>query len=216
MDMAFDFGEPSHPLGEVESISYTQAAAYVERMHYLGKAGSTSHSYGLFQSGALVGVITFGTIITKNAAAICGEQYAGDVLELTRLVLIDDTPPFSESHFIAGSFRCLRRDRGATVLISYADSAAGHVGVVYQATNWLYTGFTTKGGYTAHDGTKLHARTVSDGRKGVNAATVGGLTWTPMEPKHRYVTFVGDKRQRRAMRAALRWPVLPYPKAVNA
>ena len=32
--------------------------------------------------------------------------------------------------------------------------------------------------------------------------------------KHRYVQFLGDRRLKRTLRAALRWPVLPYPKAV--
>ena len=31
-------------------------------------------------------------------------------------------------------------------------------------------------------------------------------------PKHRYVGIFGDRRQKRILRAALRWPVLPYPK----
>jgi hypothetical protein len=32
------------------------------------------------------------------------------------------------------------------------------------------------------------------------------------EPKHRYVYFVGSKTQKKAMRKALKYPVLPYPK----
>jgi hypothetical protein len=31
-------------------------------------------------------------------------------------------------------------------------------------------------------------------------------------PKHRYVGIYGDKRTKRLLKTALRWPVLPYPK----
>ena len=76
----------------------------------------------------------------------------------------------------------------------------------------MYTGYSTKGGYVADDGTKLHARTVSDSRKGVNAAThKANLHWEPMLPKHRYVTFTNL-----AARPDLCWPVLPYPKRAVA
>ena len=31
-------------------------------------------------------------------------------------------------------------------------------------------------------------------------------------PKHRYVGIYGDRRTKRLLKAALRWPVLAYPK----
>ena len=34
-------------------------------------------------------------------------------------------------------------------------------------------------------------------------------------PKHRYVGIYGDRRTKRMLKAALHWPVLPYPKRTN-
>jgi hypothetical protein len=43
-----------------------------------------------------------------------------------------------------------------------------------------------------------------------------GCQFRKGEPKHRYVGIFGDKRTKRLVRKALKWPVLPYPKRVAA
>lgn len=51
---------------------------------------------------------------------------------------------------------------GLRAIVSHSDPAAGHVGTVYQAMNWLYTGLTrTDVKYIAADGTEYHSRAVS-------------------------------------------------------
>ena len=212
-DALFGLPEARRGFGAVAPISIAIAAEFISERHYLGRPGAASVAFGLWRDTRLVGVCTYGTIISKNAAAICGDQWADRVLELTRLVLIDDTPANSESYFIAQTFRGLD---GPRVLLSYADTNAGHVGTIYQATNWLYTGASTKGGYVTADGEAMHARSVSDARKNANAATSGlSLSWQSGPPKHRYVNFVGSRSQKRSMRRALRWSTLPYPKPLR-
>src|SRR5438105_3958056 len=39
-----------------------------------------------------------------------------------------------------------------------------------------------------------------------------GFVFFKTRPKHRYVNFVGDKDTVHALRKALKWDVLPYPK----
>lgn len=208
-DALFGLPEGRRGYGSVAPLPIPDASAFIERHHYLGRAGAASYAFGLWRGVELVGVCTYGTIIAKNAAAICGDTWADRVLELTRLVLLDDTPSNSESYFIGQTFRKMPRPR---VLLSYADSHAGHVGTIYQATNWLYTGASTKGGYVTAEGELMHARTVSDARKGVSAATSSlNLRWQSCPPKHRYVNFIGSRTEKRAMRSALLWPVMPYP-----
>lgn len=203
------FGLPGarEGFGSVAPIDIPTASEFITQRHYLGRPGAASFAFGLWDGTTLAGVCTYGTIISKNAAAICGERWADTVLELTRLVLLDETPKNSESYFIGQTFKWLN---GPRVLLSYADTNAGHVGTIYQATNWLYTGASTKGGYVTADGEQMHARTVSDARKGVSAADLD-LRWQPCPPKHRYVNFIGSKTEKRAMRRELRWPVLDYP-----
>jgi hypothetical protein len=71
------------------------------------------------------------------------ESRAKDVYELNRLWLDDSLPRNSESRFIGWCLRELRRKQPRVILVSYADSKEGHVGYVYQSTNWVYTGTTT-------------------------------------------------------------------------
>ncbi len=132
----------------VGPVDYSLGNTLIAKNHYLGRPGSTSEAFGLFDGNEIVGAITYGTIMRKNAAAICGEAWADQVLELTRLWVSDDYARNTESWFIAKSIRLLKLLRPDTaILLSYADSAAGHVGFIYQATNWMYTGYSTKGSF---------------------------------------------------------------------
>ena len=76
-----------------------------------------------------------------------------------------------------------------------------HVGYVYQATNWLYTGLTKP--RTDKYSESGHARhyAVGETRRQMRTA------------KHRYVYLVGDRREVKKMRRALKYPIYEkYPK----
>ncbi|RAL70115.1 hypothetical protein C1G86_1440 [Dehalococcoides mccartyi] len=40
-------------------------------------------------------------------------------------------------------FRYLKRHTDLKFLVSYSDPSAGHLGIIYQATGWLYTGLSS-------------------------------------------------------------------------
>ncbi len=117
---------------------------------------------------------------------------------------------------IADSLKLLNEQPSA--VISYADSALGHVGIVYQASNWLYTGATT-----SHDklymvnGMALHPMSIRD-QFGVTNPSVwakeNNVQTINPSPKHRYFYFNGNKHQRKNMTSKLAYPVVAqYPKA---
>ncbi len=63
--------------------------------------------------------------------------------ELARLYLVDDTPPFAETWFMAQGVKWVRREHPEVdLLISYADPSAGHKGTIYKAGNWIPDGRT--------------------------------------------------------------------------
>lgn len=191
----------------VAPVDFSTVKKVLAEAHYIGRPGSTSVRLGLWIGGDLAGVLTYGTIPRPNSRAICGPEYEAQVLELTRLALYDWAPHNSESWFIGQSFKHVIVQRPATrILVSYADGRHGHVGTVYQATNWIYTGSSTGDVvYQCEDGRTLHPRTV--GWKDLPPGK-----WVPAGNKYRYVQFVGDKAQRREARKNLRWSSLPYPK----
>ena len=190
----------------VGSISWRNSVEIMRNYHYLGRPpGTTAKCYGLYRGGEVMGAIIYGNIFRKNAARICGVKWADSVLELSRLWVTDELPRNTESWFIARSLRLLRADRpDIAILLSYADSNVGHVGTIYQATNWLYTGASTEGQTVDSDGNPISRRKLKRG------AT--GYTRAHRCPKHRYVMFLGARHTRRELRHSLRWPVLPYPK----
>jgi hypothetical protein len=106
------------------------------------------------------------------------------------------------------------------VVVSYADTAMGHVGYVYQATNFVYTGLSAKRtDWKVRGQEHLHGATISDRTRGMAnraeaiRAMYGDDFYLQDRPrKHRYVYFVGTKKDRQQMREALRYRVEPYPK----
>ena len=108
--------------------------------------------------------------------------------------------------------RALRRSTSIAFLFSYADPTQGHVGTIYQATGWLYTGLSQATPlYDIGDGIARHSRSLSHAygshsikhfaRYGVEVKKV------PQAAKHRYVYFLDP-----SFRHRLNVPVLPYPK----
>lgn len=90
-----------------------------------------------------------------------------------------------------------------TFVVSYADTGWGHVGYVYQATNFLYTGMSAKRVDTYQPEGKHCRNYDKDNHSDLHQTR---------NPKHRYVYLVGNKRERREMLKELRYPIMPYPK----
>lgn len=94
------------------------------------------------------------------------------------------------------------------IVVSYADTQHSHTGIVYQATNFLFTG-TTKPRTDIDTGDK-HSRHYKD---------KGEVDYSKRKfrsAKHRYVMFLGSKVERKKMLKALRYPIMKYPKRITS
>lgn len=131
-------------------IPERKATELVIQNHYLHRRCQISWCWGIQQGDDILGVLTIGRPATWSAmAGVVGETYiqqkgvfsrSKDVYELNRLWVHDSLPRNTESRFIAWCLREVRKKHPQIILISYADGMSGHVGYVYQATNWLYLG----------------------------------------------------------------------------
>lgn len=220
----FDLSHPVMPVLDVSRcearlINHETAARMVETYHYAHRVPSISFAMGLFIDNALAGCICYGTPAATNQRELCGKEYIERMLELNRLFIFDWAGKNSESWLIGQSFKYLS-DSQYVVLLSYADTSRGHLGKIYQATNWLYTGLSDPGGAREIiiNGKSVHSHTVADlyGTRSLKQLSSMGVDFEVSEKilKHRYVYFLGNKRQRKELRKALKWPVLPYPKNV--
>lgn len=186
-------------------ITTAEAKVLVLSKHYARRMPSVSWAFGAFDAlGSLVGVLTVGKPASRPlCVGVCGVDYAPNVYELSRLIFSKDVL-YGESQLIGFALRELKRHN--VILVSFADSGMGHVGYVYQATNFLYTGTTKErtdkwvpyGKHPRHyDSSNEHLRVVRTA-------------------KHRYIYFAGDKRFKRDALRALNYPQEPYPKGDNA
>lgn len=127
----------------IKQITYSEAMDIVTQHHYLHRRSSCSFAFGLFKhnNDNVVGVITYGKPASNSlCVGICGKEEAENVIELTRLYIFDTTPKNTESYFIGNTIKLINKD----IVVSYADSSVGHIGTVYQATNFIYTGLSDR------------------------------------------------------------------------
>ncbi len=118
--------------------------AILAQNHYSGTCSSITVGYGVYWRGQLKGGIVFSAGVGRFANAYCRICKPTEIVELTRLWLHDDLPKNGESRVIGLALRVLRKGRGRfRAALSYADEYAGHVGTIYQATNFRYMGTST-------------------------------------------------------------------------
>ena len=196
----------------VAPMSIGAARALLIRNHYLHSLpGGTQLAFGAFVDSRLMGALTIGCGPSQAYRLVQGAR-PDDCGVLTRLWLSDDLPTNSESRVIGVVSRALRRNTSLKFLLSYADPAQGHVGTIYQAAGWVYTGLSQATPlYDLGDGKVRHSRSLSHAygthsvkhfrRNGVDIKTL------PQARKHRYIYFLD-----RSYRKQLNVPVLPYPK----
>jgi hypothetical protein len=180
----------------VSPCSRQDIATFIEEHHYSKSINGVKASYcfRLLNQGQLVGAMLFGTLGMANAWKKYGSS-EGDVLELRRLCLIDETPKNSETFFIGQALRWLKNNTSVKTIVSYADPNHGHEGTIYKASNFLHQGMTSKGRVILFDGKKYHDKAVRAKYKDrlkpfairlQEALDAGIAVYTEQKPKHIY------------------------------
>lgn len=124
----------------VSSIDAKEAAPWILERHYSKRLCPISYAFGAWRDATLVGVVTYGTPVSATLrGGVCGYEWADKVLELNRLCC--ENSKNLASTLVGRSLRLLPKP---SVVVSYADTAQGHVGYIYQATNFIYTGLSAK------------------------------------------------------------------------
>ncbi|MHB0965327.1 MAG: Mom family adenine methylcarbamoylation protein [Bellilinea sp.] len=197
---------------KVIPITKEHAEKFVTQKHYSKRASVFWEAFGLVIDGRLEGVCVYGQPsppIQKHAFADRDFR----LYELCRLVIQTERKN-AASILVGRSLRMLSKQPCAVV--SYADTEWGHAGIIYQATNWVYTGATKSHDHAyLVDGVRTHPMTLRD--KGITNpkewAKANNVQTLPPMHKHRYFYFVGTKRQKAEMKVKLRYdPISEYPK----
>lgn len=193
----------------VRKIANKVTHEWILNKHYAKRIPSISFAFGLYTDFKLVGVCTFG--LPPNpflCVGICGKKYRDIVIELNRLCINDDTPPNTTSFFVG---QCLKLLPKPKIVVSYADTEWGHLGKIYQATNWIYTGKTKPLKDKKIVGSGKHAR-----HNNIYENKEEEWEYVTRSEKHRYIFFIGNKGQIKRMKKELKYPILPYPQGKTA
>lgn len=196
---------------KVERITKKAADVFVKSKHYSRRPSIFWDGFGLLIDGAIEGIVVYG----QPSPSIQKHSFRNrdfKLYELARLVIQTDARN-AASMLIGSSLKMLDRP---SAVVSYADSLYSHCGIVYQATNWIYTGSTKSHDHLyLIDGELIHPMTLRD--RGITnpmkwSRDNGIKTVAPM-PKHRYFFLNGSKSDRKRMLDSLQYPVItPYPK----
>jgi hypothetical protein len=186
----------------VTPVAAAVATALVVEHHYLHRRPPISYAYGLLDGIDLVGAITFGTPPSRHLQMSACPSNPANVIELNRLWVSDEQPKNTESWFVSRALRLLP----PRIVVSYADLAHGHVGIIYRALNFHYAGWTDmdrktpRFDYLPADPT-THTR---------DAFRNGYVERRRRVPKVRYWITTGTPAQRRRLASVCGWPSLDW------
>lgn len=203
----------------IEEIDYQTVMEVAIKHHYLHRKAPYSKAFGLFEKGTdkLVGIVNYGIPASSTLLkGICGEAEMSNIYELNRLWVDDSVPKNGESFLVGNSIKKLDRE----IIVSFADTSQGHIGTVYQATNFIYTGlsakfydYVVKGKEHLHRATYAYGMTVADMKKEFGEDNVYKVE---RPRKHRYIYFNANKKRKAELLKKLKYEVVPYPKKKTA
>lgn len=188
----------------VKLVERSEVRDFIELHHYSHNVNGLKSDYcfAMYEGQEIIGAMMYGTMAMANQwkkYALSESSREKDVLELRRLVLIDDTERNAESFFIAKTLKWLRMNTTVEIIVSYADPNYGHEGVVYKASNFTHVGMTSPGKVIVFNGKKYHDKAIRAKYKGKlkpfavalrNALNSGDAYYVNQEPKHIYIYYL--------------------------
>lgn len=123
----------------LEKASYQAIKYACLHFHYACAVPQTRIGYSVFNSlDEWCGVI----LVSNGANQFIASSFnmvQGQVVELVRIALNGKQECTSQA--LAMALKLLKTDAPAVkIIVSYADRNQGHIGTIYQATNWYYIG----------------------------------------------------------------------------
>ena len=183
-----------------------EAAKYsVEHWHYsrclpVGKLVKI----GVWEDSEFIGCVIFARGSTPNISKPYGLKMT-EVCELTRVALNRHKTPVTKILKIALKF-LKKSNPGMRLVVSYADQNQDHVGTIYQAGNWIYTGVSDSSTQYYFQGKWRHQRSMGSlftSLKGLNIPKRKILN------KYKYIMPLDKEMKNQVIQLSK-----PYPKSV--
>ena len=146
---------------DVKEISKEDALFMIQKYHYSNTLPKLNKCFvGFYLDNRLVGVVTlgWGTRPRHTIKRIFPSLDTKDYFEIGRMCMTDDMPRNSESQMLSQLIKWLKTNYPQIkILFTWADGMLGKVGYVYQASNFIYAGYSI-GEMYMKDGVKMHVR----------------------------------------------------------
>ena len=197
----------------VKSIKSFECNDWLLNKHYAKRIPSISFSFGLYDlTNILQGVCTIGKPPSPSLCdGVCGKENSRYVYELNRLCVNEGLPKNTLSIFVSKVLKLLPK----MILVSYADTSQNHNGYIYQATNWIYTGLSDKRTEWKEKNSNLHSKSVCDKYTTDFMKFNDNFEMIERSRKHRYIYFIGSKKDKKYFLKQLNYKIQDYPKGQN-
>lgn len=190
-----------------------EAAKYAcEKWHYskcLPSSLQKRVAIGVWENKVFIGCVVFG----HGANPQIGTPYKLTIyecVELTRIALSKNHKT-SVSKIVSIALKMLKKTQtGIRLVVSYADSAQGHHGGVYQAGNWFYVGCSKGVASLLFNGKIWHAKALRTSFPNLKHSN-GLVKKIQSGDKHKYLMPLDDE-----MRAKIKPLSKPYPKRAGS
>lgn len=198
--------------------SFFAAKYAVEKWHYSKvMPGFKTAKIGVWEDNKFIGVLVYGL---GSGGACDGRQYGlarhFEMAELQRVAL--NKHKVQVSKCIAISLKMIKnRYPKLQLIVSYADSKHGHIGKIYQASNWLYVGKVVTNDAILISGKVFHTRSVRQ-----KYSRFGGIEYVRkyIDPNVKYVKTPEKYKYLYPLNVELKNELLklakPYPKSAGA
>ena len=148
------------PKLKIAWCSYDAAKYAVRHWHYSRSLPcSKTARLGVWENDKFIGVVVFAWGANRHLAGEYKLKMT-ECAELCRIAFASHTTPVSRILSIAVKMLKLEMP-GIRLIVSYADMNQGHVGKIYQASNWLFVGTTGHEAGIMLNGKLTHRRTIN-------------------------------------------------------
>lgn len=146
---------------EIKEISKEKALEMIKRYHYSNTLPKLNKCFcGVYLDSVLVGVVTlgYGTRPLHTIKKLFPTLETKDYFEIGRMCMTNDMPKNSESQMLSKITSFIKINfPQIKILFTWADGMLGKCGYVYQASGFIYCGYSTTDIYMK-DGQKIHPR----------------------------------------------------------
>lgn len=142
---------------KIDWCSHEAAKYAVEHWHYSKRMPKSKLAkLGVWEDGKFIGAVVFGVGATSDLVKPYGLTPTQGC-ELVRVALKGHKTPVSR--IVSICIRLIKRAfSGLRLIVSFADPEYRHLGGIYQAGGWIYTGITTSSAEYLVHGKRWHGR----------------------------------------------------------